>query len=66
MSFVQFFGMIPSDLKQMFRELERVNKKLINSNWSVKFNLTCINEKMLPNYSYHKIEMGNFVNYLKN
>ena len=55
MSFVQFFGMIPNDLKHMFRELERVNKKLINSNWSVKFNLTCINENMLPNYSNFRL-----------
>ena len=42
---------LPNELKNLFRNLERTSRKIIMSNWSLKFNKTCLKENLLPKYS---------------
>ena len=51
MSYVELLYAAPNDLKKMFRDLEKIKKKLINNIWSVRFNSICIKENIMPNYS---------------
>ena len=39
------------DNKMKYRNLENLNKKLIKKKWSVVFNTTCLNNKILPKYT---------------
>ena len=55
MSYVELLYAAPNDLKKMFRDLEKIKKKLINNIWSVRFNSICIKENIMPNYSYFKL-----------
>ena len=42
---------LPSNLKYLYRQFENKSKKRINKEWSIKFNKTCLNEKIWPIYS---------------
>ena len=45
----------PSNLKKLFRKLERLKLKIISSTWSLTFNNVCLQENILPNYTYFLI-----------
>ena len=47
---------LPDNLKKNFRKQESLRKKIIECKWSLKFNKFCVNEELLPNYSYFKIK----------
>ena len=51
MSFGELLYSIPEDLKKLYRKHESLWKKLINNEWSQKFNAICLQEDILPNYS---------------
>ena len=55
MNYVDLLHAAPADLKKMFRDLEKIKKKLINNNWSIRFNTICMKENIMPNYSYLKL-----------
>lgn len=55
MNYVGLINNTPNEVKQLFRKVEVLNKKLINNNWSVVFNKTCLKENLLPKYSDFKI-----------
>ena len=55
MNYVDLLHAAPADLKKMFRDLEKIKKKLINNNWSIRFNTICMKENIMPNYSYFKL-----------
>ena len=39
------------ETRSKVRYLEKLDRKIVNSSYAVKFNLTCINENLLPKYS---------------
>ena len=41
-----------SKKKKIVRDLEKVNKKLIQNKYDILFNETCIKEELLPKYIY--------------
>ena len=50
-SYGEKLNLLPEDLKRMYRELENVKNKIINANWSIVFNETCIKENIWPKYT---------------
>ena len=42
---------VPYQLRKLFRNKESLIKKIINLNWSKKFNETCLKENLLPSYT---------------
>ena len=51
MSYGNLLYALPEELRGLFRRYENYSKKLINLEWSIKFNSICNNEDILPNYS---------------
>ena len=51
MSYGQLLHSIPEGLREIYRKYENISKKLIHTNWSIKFNSTCLEKDVLPNYS---------------
>ena len=49
------FGVLLNSLnpenKSRVRHLERLDRKIVNCSYAVKFNKTCINENLLPKYT---------------
>ena len=50
-SYGEKLNSLPQDLKKCFRDLENVRKKIINANWSIVFNKTCIKNNIWPNFT---------------
>ena len=46
---------LPASLRKLFRQLENNSKKLINKEWSYKFNEICLNEELWPTYTTNLI-----------
>ena len=44
-------NLVEPESKNLFRTLEKLQKKYINKKYGVIFNETCLNEKLLPNYT---------------
>ena len=42
---------IPQQLRDLIRSLEKEKKKLIKTEWSKKFNISCLNENLLPKHT---------------
>ena len=42
---------VPQQLRDMIRSLEKEKKKLIKTEWSKKFNISCLNENLLPKHT---------------
>ena len=55
MAYTTRLNLLPTDLRSIFRKLERVEDKIINAEWSLFFNKTCIKENFWPNYTKIKI-----------
>ena len=51
MNYGSLLNTLPVDFKNILREKESVNKKIINAEWSLVFNKTCIKENIWPNYT---------------
>ena len=51
MAHITRLNLLPTDLRTIFRKLERVEVKIINAEWSLFFNKTCIKENFWPNYT---------------
>ena len=50
--YVENLRNLPSHASGVLRKLVNVKKKIIKCNWSIVFNNTCLNENVLPNYTY--------------
>ena len=46
---------VEQESKKLFRTLEKLYRKYINAKFGVLFNQTCLNENLLPNYTYINI-----------
>ena len=42
---------VPQSLREMIRSLEKEKKKFIRAEWSKKFNISCLNENLLPKHT---------------
>ena len=54
-NFGKFIHQFQPETKTLIRKLERILIKLYRENVSLQFNQTCLNERLLPNYTYFKI-----------
>ena len=51
MAYSTRINVLPNDLRNLFRRLERVKEKVVNAEWSLFFNKTCLKEHLWPNYT---------------
>ena len=51
MNYANLLHTVPEGLRRVYRKYESLCKKLINNEWSAKFNSICLQEKILPNFS---------------
>ena len=53
----QYINQFPPTTKydKVIREFERIQKKICRHKMSIMFNEICINEEMLPKYTYFKL-----------
>ena len=58
MAYITLLNQLPHNGKDLFRELENSNKKMINLKWSKTFNEVCLKEDILPNFTRMKILDG--------
>ena len=54
----QYINQFPQNTIKVIREFERIQKKICRHKMSIMFNEICINEEMLPKYTYIYIYMG--------
>ena len=50
----QYLNQFPPNTIKVIREFERIQKKICRHKMSIMFNEICINEEMLPKYTYFK------------
>ena len=50
----QYINQFPQNTIKVIREFERIQKKICRHKMSIMFNEICINEEMLPKYTYFK------------
>ena len=48
----QYINQFPQNTIKVIREFERIQKKICRHKMSIIFNEICINEEMLPKYTY--------------
>ena len=48
----QYINQFPPNRIKVIREFERIQKKICRHKMSIMFNEICINEEMLPKYTY--------------
>ena len=49
-----------AEAKLIFRKYEKINKKIIETNWSKTFNEVCLKEDLWPSYTnYHILKTKN-------
>ena len=48
----QYINQFPPNTIRVIREFERIQKKICRHKMSIMFNEFCINEEMLPKYTY--------------
>ena len=53
-NFGKFIHQFQPETKTLIRKLKRILIKLYRQNMSILFNETCLNEWLLPNYTYFK------------
>ena len=51
----QYINQFPPNMIKVIREFERIQKKICRHKMSIMFNYICINEEMLPKYTYFKL-----------
>ena len=48
----QYINQFPPNTIKVIREFERIQKRICKHKMSIMFNEICINEEMLPKYTY--------------
>ena len=52
MNFGELIYHQPYNIKQLLRKIENLEKKLVNARVAIVFNKTCLNENLLPTFTY--------------
>ena len=61
----RFINQLPPNIMSSIQQFERINKKICRQKMSIMFNQICINEEMLPGYTYiYLFNFFFFFNYL--
>ena len=50
--YVKYINQFPPNTMKSIRQYERINKKICKQKMSIMFHEICINEEMLPKYTY--------------
>ena len=50
-NFARIIHTLPTEIKNIYRKIEKNENKLLKNKWSLIFNETCLNEEILPNYT---------------
>ena len=58
----QYINQFPPNTIKVIREFEQIQKKIWRHKMSIMFNEICINEEMLPKYTYIYIYIGSWNN----
>ena len=53
-NYVKYINQFPPNTIKSIRQYERINKKICRHKISIIFKEICINEEMLPKYTYFK------------
>ena len=59
----QYTNQFPPNTIKVIREFERIQKKICRHKMSIMFNEICINEEMLPKYTYIHVYIYIYVGY---
>ena len=51
MTYGELLYEIPNYLREIIRSLEKESRKLIKTEWSAKYYVSCLNENMLPKHT---------------
>ena len=51
MNFARIIHTLPSEIKNLYRKIEKNENKLLKNKWFLIFNETCLKEEILPNYT---------------
>ena len=51
-NYAQYINQFPQNTIKVIQEFERIQKKICRHKMSIMFNEICINEEMLPKYTY--------------
>ena len=54
-NYEQYINQFPPNTIKVIREFKRIQKKICRHKMSIIFNEICINEEMLPKYTYFKL-----------
>ena len=54
-NYEQYINQFPLNMIKVIREFKRIQKKICRHKMSIMFNEICINEEMLPKYTYFKL-----------
>ena len=52
-TFSDVLNVLPETVVKTLRLIEKIKKKIVNTNWSLIFNQTCLNENIWPTYTNH-------------
>ena len=63
-NFGKFIYQFQPETKTLIRKLERIPNKLYRQNLSLLFNETCLNERLLPNYT-HTLSLFKFIHFME-
>ena len=61
----QYINQFPQNTIKVIREFEQIQKKICRHKMSIMFNEICINEEMLPKYTYIYMLSSFSVNFVK-
>ena len=61
----QYLNQFPPNTLKVIREFERIQKKICRHITSIMFNEICINEEMLPKYTYIYIYIYTYTRIIK-
>ena len=59
--YIEKLNLLPSNLKTKFRRTENLIKKLINAEWSIVFNKTCLKDIYIYIYNVYEILYNNLI-----
>ena len=53
MNYATLLFNLPVELKNLFRKYEKIKNKIINAEWSLKFNTTCLKDIYIYIFNYN-------------
>ena len=54
MNYSNFFNQLPSEEECSYGNYEKIQKKIVSTNWLLVFNQTCLKENIWPTFTRYK------------